>query len=186
MKDSKFWVWFIPLFIIVAIGLYVSISFIDNNSKDIAVKDSVKIKEEFEALNNSDNLINVSLSENNVYSYASNDNIKDLLDNQRGILLIGTSDDNITRNNIVILNDVILSTSIEGVNYYDSKNINDDINAYLIKKLNITNIENGMVIVYVDGQILNIIKSNKLDKDELSSLYHQSIEDLIEQCDESC
>jgi len=186
MKDSKFWVWFIPLFIIVAIGLYLSISLTDNSLTAEVKTDSAKIKEEYENLNGSEALIDVSLSENNVYQYATNDNIKDLLDNKRGILFIGLNNDNVSRNNIMILNDVIMSTNINDVYYYDINNIDDDINAYLINKLNISNIKNGLVIVYKDGDILNIIDSKDLNNDELSKIYHDAVAELIEQCDESC
>ena len=128
MKDSKFWIWFIPLFLIVSVGLYFMLTKSMKNNNVNLNNDALSIKEEYQK--NNDNYFNVELSNYNVYKYISNDDIKKLLDNKDGLVFIGDATNNISRKCIVVLNEVVSSTSVPEVNYINIKNINDELSDY--------------------------------------------------------
>ena len=133
MKDSKFWIWFIPLFLIVSVGLYFMLTKSMKNNNVNLNNDALSIKEEYQK--NNDNYFNVELSNYNVYKYISNDDIKKLLDNKDGLVFIGDATNNISRKCIVVLNEVVSSTSVPEVNYINIKNINDELSDYFEEKI---------------------------------------------------
>ena len=193
MKDSKFWIWFIPLFLIVCVGIYVMLVRNSQNTDQHETNDAIEIKEEYAKYN--DEYFNVNLSDGNVYKNINEDGIKDILENKDGLIFIGDAKNNISRKNIVILNNVVLSTSIPEVNYFDKNKINDEFNNYLISKLNVDNILSGTLIATQGGKILNVyypsyvIDNTELSDNEKQTLtdeYHKIIEKFIEACDENC
>ena len=191
MKDSKFWVWFIPLFIIASIGIYFLVSKNTNNNQ--VNTDAVKIKEEY--LRENEKYYSVSLSNNNVYKYISNKEMKELLERKEGLILIGSPSNNIARKNIVVLNDVVSSTSVPQVYYINYNDISDDLLDYLDEEKDINNIKVGTLISVQDGEILKvyypefIVDNNELTEHEKSRLfneYKEIVNKFIEECDENC
>ena len=193
MKNSKFWIWFIPLLIIVCVGIY---TMLVKNNKPInenTKTDAVKIKEEYAKYN--DEYFEVSLSDNNVYKLINDDEIKNIFDGKDGLIYFGEYKNNISRKNIIVLNDVISSTSIPEVYYYDLNNINDEFKNYLIKKLEINEIIPGTLLSIQGGNVLDSFYPNYvLDNKELTTEEKEMLLDeyklisdiFVEACNEDC
>ena len=193
MKDSKFWVWFIPLFVIICVGIYcmlVKTTLKNTNNSNNIVKDAKEIKELY-AKNNNDYYL-VNLSENNVYKYISKDNLKELLNNKEGLIFVGDPNNNIARKNIVVLNDVVSSTSVPQVYYIDAINEYKNI---IIEKDDSVSLEPGTLIAVEGGKILNDYYPNYVSDDKelkdaeretLFNTYKEIVNKFIEECDENC
>ena len=193
MKDSKFWILFIPLFLIVSVGLYFMLTKSMKNNNVNLNNDALSIKEEYQK--NNDNYFNVELSNYNVYKYISNDDIKKLLDNKDGLVFIGDATNNISRKCIVVLNEVVSSTSVPEVNYINIKNINDELSDYFEEKIGNSKIDAGTLISVDDGNILKVyypdfVLDNKEltneEKNNLFNSYKEIVNNFIEECDENC
>ena len=83
MKQSKFWIWFIPLFVIASIGIYFMLIRNNNvkpnnNENNNNQKDAISIKNGY--TQNNDIYYVVDISDNNVYKYIDENNLKELLD----------------------------------------------------------------------------------------------------------
>ena len=175
MKDSKFWIWFIPIFAIVCVGLYYSISISDNMNNSVVTQKDTKVINEYKE-------VGVTLSENINYIYVEQDKLSDLITNEDGILFIGNTNDNNSKNSIKILNDVVLSTDIENIYYLNNENITiDTLNILKQKKL-----DNGMVITFSKENVVSTIKYEDISEDKLKEKYSDNIKLFIETCDESC
>lgn len=189
MKDSKFWIWFIPLFLIVSIGIYFALSkSVQKNSIELK-SDAIKIKEEY--LKYNDDYYNVNLSNSNVYKYIDINNLKEVLNNKDGLIFIGDSKNNISRKNLVVLNDVVSSTSVPEVYYI---NITDEI-INIIKEKKNSNIYSGTLVAVQGGNILNVYypnfildnrELNENDREKLFNEYKEIVNKFIEECDENC
>ena len=194
MKDSKFWIWFIPLFAIACIGIYLLLSKstqTGNNTDNVS--DAIKIKEEY--LKGNNNYYNVNLSDNNVYKYINVNDLKELINSKEGLVFIGNSKDNITRKNIVVLDEVVSSTSIPEVYYIDLKDINEEVKKIILEKANVDNINSGTLIAVESGKILNFyypsfIENNKdLSSEERKKIFNDYkgiVDHFIEECNEDC
>ena len=198
MKESKFWIWFIPLFLILCIGIYlllVKANTISNNNQENTAKintDAISIKEEYEKLN--EESIKVSLSQNNSYVFINKDSIEELF-NKDGILYFGEYSSYASRKNVSLLNDVVATTNINKIYFINIARVDDDYNTYLKEKLNVDKINPGDTYLIKDNQVINSIKVDKYDNDKeltkeqtdkLILEYQEKIYDLIEKCDESC
>jgi len=186
MKKSNFWIWFIPIILIVCVGIYFMINKVNekniiNNTNIVDKKDAIKIKEEYENLNDKDNNIKVNLSENNSYIYATKDNLEKLFSGENGVLFVGNKNDNISRKTITILEEAISSTSIPNVYYVDSEG---DLLSKVNEKVG-ANIKNGTIVTVKGGNVLESYFEN-LEHDELLKNYRKVIQSLIEACDENC
>ena len=180
MKKSKFWIWFLPAFLILCVGLYISISIVDSmNIKRSNTKDT-KVVDEYKEVK--EGLDEVNLSDTINYIYVEQDNLSDLINNKDGILFIGNSNDNISRKSLQVLNDSVLSTDIENIYYLNNENINEDT----LKLINIAKLSNGMFITFSKGSIVTVIRYEDIESDKLNDTYLNSIKLLIETCDESC
>ena len=193
MKNSKFWIWFIPLLLIASIGIYVALSKNTNNSTNNNTSDAIKIKEEYSKNNN--NYYVVNLNDTNVYKYISVSDLKELLNKKDGLVFIGDTTNNIARKNIYVLNDVVSSTSVPEVYYIDIKELNDEIRNILKDKKEINNINAGTLIAVQGGNILNVyypdyVGNNKElsteEKEKLNKTYREIVKKFIEECDENC
>ena len=193
MKESKFWVWFIPLFLTACIGIYFMINKTINRNEVKTNTDAIKIKEEYLADNN--NYFTVNLSDNNVYKYINKKDLMETLEKKDGLIFIGNPKNNITRKNIVVLNDVVSSTSVPEIYYIDIKDIDDDLNDYLSDEKDINTIKSGTLISVEDGEILKVyyptfvIDNKELttnERDNLFNSYKEIVNKFIEECDENC
>ena len=197
MNNSKFWVWFIPLFIIMCVCIYILVNTSNkiNNNENTAVvnKDAVIIKEEYEKLNNES--IKVELSENNSYFYASEDDVKNLLEKEDGILYLGEVSSFAARKTINLLDNAVSTTSINKVYYVEISKINDEYKEYLLSKLDVKEINAGDTYTIQDGNKVNNLIAKEYDddkefsdkqKEEITKQYQELIIDLIEKCDENC
>ena len=119
MKNSKFWIWFIPLFLVVCIGLY-NMVVIANKNKVVEVKDAEVIKELYSKQN--DSLIKVELSDNNNYVLSDKEVLEKLF-NENGILYLGDASSLSSRKNVVLLDEVVSSTSIDKIYFVNISNI---------------------------------------------------------------
>ena len=191
MKNSKFWIWFIPLFVVVCIGLYNMVSIASKN-KTVEVKDSEVIKELYSKQN--DSLIKVELSDNNNYVLSDKEDLEKLF-NDNGILYLGDASSLSSRKNVVLLDEVVSSTSIDKIYYVNISNIDEQLTNYLKEKLEVDSLDAGNVYLIKQGIVINEITANDLNNDkELSDKeketlqleYQEKILDLIEKCDENC
>ena len=192
-KGSKFWIYFIPLILIVCFGIF---TILEKNKQEVKEEkaDSVKIKEEYEALNNSYG--EVKIGEQNAFVYASLKDVKTIFDEGDGIIFLGTPSSFAARKTIVLLNDVINTTSIEKVYYIDTKTMDSDLNILLLNKLEIVKVNPGTIITVQDGKILNNYSlyhkyenRNELSEDEKEatlSEYKNIVGAFVEACDENC
>lgn len=191
MKNSKFWIWFIPLFLVVCIGLYNMVA-IASKKKEVEVKDSVVIKELYSKQN--DSLIKVELSDNNNYVLSDKEDLEKLF-NDNGILYLGDALSLSSRKNVVLLDEVVSSTSIDKVHFVNISNIDEQLTNYLKEKLEVDSLDAGNVYLIKQGIVINEITANDLNNDKelndkeketLQLEYQEKILDLIEKCDENC
>ncbi len=191
MKNSKFWIWFIPLFLVVCIGLY-NMVVIASKNKEIEVKDSEVIKELYSKQN--DSLIKVELSDNNNYVLSDKEALEKLF-NDNGILYLGDASSLSSRKNVVLLDEVVSSTSIDKIYFVNISNIDEQLTNYLKEKLEVDSLDAGNTYLIKQGIVINEITANDLNNDkELSDKeketlqleYQEKILDLIEKCDENC
>ena len=191
MKNSKFWIWFIPLFLVVCIGLY-NMVVIASKNKEIEVKDSEVIKELYSKQN--DSLIKVELSDNNNYVLSDKEVLEKLF-NDNGILYLGDALSLSSRKNVVLLDEVVSSTSIDKIYFVNISNIDEQLTNYLKDKLEVDSLDAGNTYLIKQGIVINEITANDLNNDkELSDKeketlqleYQEKILDLIEKCDENC
>lgn len=192
-KGSKFWIYFIPLILIVCFGIF---TILEKNKQEVKEEksDSVKIKEEYEELNNSYG--EVKIGEQNAFVYASLKDVKTIFDEGDGIIFLGTPSSFAARKTIVLLNDVINTTSIEKVYYIDTKTMDSDLNILLLNKLEIVKVNPGTIITVQGGKILNNYSlyhkyenRNELSEDEKEatlSEYKNIVGAFVEACDENC
>jgi hypothetical protein len=191
MKNSKFWIWFIPLFLVVCIGLYNMVA-IASKKKEVEVKDSAVIKELYSKQN--DSLIKVELSDNNNYVLSDKEDLEKLF-NDNGILYLGDASSLSSRKNFVLLDEVVSSTSIDKVYFVNISNIDEQLTNYLKEKLEVDSLDAGNVYLIKQGIVINEITANDLNNDKelndkeketLQLKYQEKILDLIEKCDENC
>ena len=197
MKESKFWIWFIPLFAIICVGIYILVSNANklnmNHTENVVEnQDSKLIKESYEKLN--DESIKVQLTENNNYVLANKESIEKVF-NTNGIIYFGEVSSYASRKNVSLLNDVVSSTSVSKIYYINIANVDDDFMSYLLNKLNVKKINAGDTYLIKDNNVIHSILAKDYDndneftekeKESLLNEYQEKILDLIEKCDESC
>lgn len=190
MKDSKFWVWFVPLFIVVCVGLYFMIDKNINRNRVPVNTDAQAIKEEY-ARGNEDYYM-VSLGSSNVYKFIKSKDLKEL---NEGLVFVGDASNNVVRKSILILNDVVSSTSVPQVYYIDIKDFDDDLVDFFEEEKEVSNIKAGTLISLQDKEILkiyypnNVLDNKELSEEEKNSLYNiyrEIVDNFIEECDEDC
>ncbi len=197
MKNSKFWIWFIPLFLIICVGIYnlMVISSKKQIIKDDVLevsKDALTIKEDYEKLNSES--IPVTISENNNY-VITDKNLSEDLFSGNGILYFGESSSYASRKTLSLLSEAVNSTSINKVYFIYLSKIDEEYLNYLKEKLDVDKIDAADTYLIKDGVVINEIKVNEYDNDQeltsehkekLQSKYLIAINDLIEKCNESC
>ncbi len=185
MKNSKFWIWFIPLLLILCALIYLMILNInkkEDNKPTNNESDAIKIKNEYESKNDNIDSIKVKLSENNSYVYLNDTELNNLFNNNDGIVFIGDSNDNNARSFIMVLEEAISSTSIPKVYYID---IHDNNISKIKGKVGTNDLYPGTVITFEDGNVLESY-FEVLDHDKLLKSYNNIIKSFIEACDENC
>lgn len=131
IKNSKFWIWFIPFLLIICIAVWSMLVYLKN--KNTTTSDAYKFRTEYAELNNQTNESNgktyptVDLNNNNPFVYASVDDIKNLFDNGTGVIYFGFPTCPWCRNLVPVLNEAVNNTSIEKVYYYNIKSIRSSI-----------------------------------------------------------
>jgi len=131
IKNSKFWIWFIPFLLIICIAVWSMLVYLKN--KNNTTSDAYKFRTEYAELNNQTNESNgktyptVDLNNNNPFVYASVDDIKNLFDNGTGVIYFGFPTCPWCRNLVPVLNEAVNNTSIEKVYYYNIKSIRSSI-----------------------------------------------------------
>lgn len=192
MKNSKFWIWFIPLIVILCVGIYINLSR-NNQNNNNNITDSVKIKEEY--IKDNDKYYKVELSDTNVYKYIDTNTLNDIFNNKDGLLFIGDKTSNMARKDITVLNDVVSSTSILEVYYVDVNDLNDDLKNIINEKTDNFEISGGTLIAVQGGKVLNIfnpkytINSTELSDSEKLLLYNDYkdiVNNFVEECNENC
>lgn len=192
MKNSKFWIWFIPLFLIVLVGIYFMLKKNEVNTP-VNNNDENNIKEEYKKGNNE--FFAVNLSNAHVYKTVNNDELKEIFEKKDGLVFIGDTNDNIARKNLVVLNDVVSSTSVPQVYYIHKKDVNNELINYINDKTNLFDIKVGTLISIESGKVLKVfypayILDNKelsdIEKETLFNEYKTIVNKFIEECDENC
>ena len=196
MKESKFWIWFIPLFLIFCFGVYklmlISTNTQINKQEVVENKDAKTIKENYEKLN--DESIKVNLSSSNSYVLASKEQIAKVFESN-GIIYFGEYSSYASRKNVTLLNDAISSTSINKIYFINISTIEEDYLNTLKEKLEVKKIDAADIYLIKNNEVINSFKATKYDddkelsdeqKDNITKEYLEAINELIEKCDESC
>ena len=142
MKKDKTILVFLLISLMIIGGLMLYFSF--KEEVVIEKSDAVKIKEEYESLNNTKNennqrlYPNVVLDENNVFVKSNENEIIDIL-NSEGYIYFGDYTDAYSRSLISLVDEVSKNNIISKINYFDISTIKDeialdDLNEPIIKK----------------------------------------------------
>ena len=142
MKKDKTILVFLLIALMIIGGLMLYFSF--KEEVVIEKSDAVKIKEEYESLNNTKNennqrlYPNVVLDENNVFVKSNENEIIDIL-NSEGYIYFGDYTDAYSRSLISLVDEVSKNNIISKINYFDISTIKDeialdDLNEPIIKK----------------------------------------------------
>ena len=142
MKKDKTILVFLLISLMIIGGLMLYFSF--KEEVVIEKSDAVKIKEEYESLNNTKNennqrlYPNVVLDENNVFVKSNENEIIDIL-NSEGFIYFGDYTDAYSRSLISLVDEVSKNNNISKINYFDISTIKDeialdDLNEPIIKK----------------------------------------------------
>ncbi|MBR1417065.1 MAG: hypothetical protein IJ572_04535 [Bacilli bacterium] len=197
MKESKFWIWFIPLFIIMCIGIYILLLRGSDTKKVVEEpknNDAIKIKEEYENYNSVEGMIKVSLSEHNAYVYQSEENIKHLIENSDGLIYFGEVSSFEARKTIAVLDEAVSSTSITNIFYLDVSKLSEDFKNYLLEKFSVKDIMPGTLVSIQKGNVLEINYPQVFGNTELTDKEHEQLlksyqkilKSFVDACDESC
>ena len=158
-----------------------------NDNEDIS--DALKIKKEYESLNNNDNNVDVKLKDNNVFIYASLDKIKETLDSGTDLIFIGKKDDQNSRNIINILNYL----NVNRILYLSMENdeIKELLNEYNIESDNeikcvVIGVNNGQIVGYNINTIDEKNTNEKLDNESINTLKLKFDEIVSEVSGDAC
>ena len=184
MKESKFWIWFIPLFAIICVGIYILVSNANklnmNHTENVVENQDAKtIKESYEKLN--DESIKVQLSENNSYVLVDKDSIEKVF-NTNGIIYFGEVSSYASRKNVSLLNEAVASTSVNKIYYINIANVDDDFMSYLLNKLNVKkiNADNSSKVrkqLEQNTKLRNILKDAQA-REDLKALLQGMLDEL--------
>ena len=171
---SKFFIWYIPLLIVMC--CFIVFKLVSINNKKLNLSDLYNI------------------SENNVYKVIKEDELKDILEKKTGIVLFATSSDTSSRNVVTLLNDAVMKTNIPQVYYYDINDISSSLKEYLLNSLNgkVDSIDKATVLYVNAGDVYKVYqesRDNELSEEEKEKLrndFQDTIMDFVSTCDESC
>lgn len=124
MKDKKTFIYIIVLVILIA--LTTTLTFILNKRSDNA-EDSLKFKEEYEALNSS---IPMDIDESNPIKYVTINDIEQLLTDGTGVIYFGFPSCPWCRNIIPVLFDVANKNNYKTIYYLNPRELKSDTNNY--------------------------------------------------------
>ena len=188
MKESKFWIWFIPLLIIISIGTYLLIDSASN--KGYNSNNNSKTNEETKQKAVSDDFSDLK---NSVFLYADKDKVDKIFNGEDAIIYLGSKSDELTKKSIVVLNKVVISTSIENVYYIELDDITDEFKNYLLEKFEIEKLLPSTVVTVQDSKVLDIYTDDEYeedliegDSDDLFEVYQDLVDVFIEACDSDC
>ena len=189
MKDKKTFVYIIVLIILIA--LTISLTFLLNKEPQ-PTEDSLRFKEEYEALNSS---IRMDIDESNPIKYASIRDVEQLLTSGTGVIYFGFPSCPWCRNIIPVLFDVAKENSYETIYYLNPRELKSDTNNYnkLINLLSdyleeldgnkvlyvpdVYFVKNGTIVGHhlssVDSQTDPKVALTESQVDELSNIYQQ-------------
>ena len=189
MKNSKFWIWFIPLLLIVCAGIYFLLSNAnkkEDNKPIVSInEDGKKIKNDYEKLNN-DSYLNIKINENNVFYYLSYDEMKNNYNKENMIIFLGEVSVNNSREAIKVLDDVTGSYSISKIYYIEISRLDDDYKNYLLNKLNVNTLEAATLVTTKEGSVVDIYTYKEEDKNILAKKYQELISSYIDVCNDAC
>lgn len=171
---SKFFIWYIPLLIVMC--CFIVFKLVSINNKKLNLSDLYNI------------------SENNVYKVIKEDELKEIIEKKTGIVLFATPNNIASKNVVVLLNDVVMKTNIPEVYYYDINDINADLKEYLLNTLKgkIESIDKSTVLYINTGDIYKVYQETRdyelteEEKEKLRNDFQDTIMDFVNTCDESC
>ena len=186
MKESKFWIWFIPLLLIVCVSVYMLVSKSTGSNNNNNSNNSNETKEKAV----SDDFSNLK---NSVYLYADKNKIDEIFNGEDAIIYLGSKSDELTKKSIVVLNNAVLSTSIENVYYIELDNITDEFKNYLLEKFEIETLLPSTIITVQKSEVLDIFTDDEYeadliegDSEDLFEVYQDIINVFIEACEDDC
>lgn len=157
--------------------------------------DALKFKEEYESLNGKDNLIEVSIKENNPMIYSDIDEVVDIMNNKSGLIYFGNAKSNGCRDMISILIEAAKQTGLKQIYYIDVNNIDENDEKISRVKEYITDFDGASLLFVKDKENIGSIQSLDKDykkmteeeQDELLKIYRNSIHEILDDiCDQSC
>ncbi|MCM1371090.1 MAG: hypothetical protein NC181_04315 [Clostridium sp.] len=155
--------------------------------------DSVKFKEEYEALNKEN--VSISISKDNPIKYIDINEVFDILQNKTGVIYFGFPGCPWCRNMLPILFDVAHSNNVDTINYFNPREIRGNNNEDYSKLINILSEyleenEEGKKVLYVpdvyfvkDGTIvghhLGTVESQESPYEEMNIEQKQELTDIF-------
>ncbi len=142
--------------------------------------DAIKFKKEYEKYN--DTKIELTISENNIIEYKTNEEINKII-KETGVIYIGSPKDNKSRQALKLLLEAADSTDIQKIYYIDSLKGID---------LSIDNAKTPIILFILNGEIVeyNINEKETMSEDEeidLFNTYLKGIHEVLQDtCDEEC
>jgi len=124
MKDKKIWIYVIALLIVIIVFITLNIVLNKHNS----LEDSIKFKEEYEALNTS---IVMNIDAENPIKYLTFEDVEELFDNGTGIIYFGFPSCPWCRNIIPVLFDVAKENNVDTIYYLNPRELKtNDMDKY--------------------------------------------------------
>ena len=165
---------FISIMVFTIFAISLCIYFI-NNKENTILSDAITFRNEYMNYNDKD-FLNIYISENNTFKYKSEAEILEILKNGNGIIYIGDSKENNSRNLVNVLSEVGIELE-KDIYYINSNNIiNTEI--YDILETDVIPIliivKNGSIIATykssveedndtIKNELISIINSNEVD-----------------------
>ena len=121
--DNKIMMALVPILCaVIAVIAYLNVK---NLEKEIEVSDAIKFKEEYEALNEKDNYIELNIDKSNPIVYADYDKLLEVIDNGTGIIYLGFPECPWCRNALPVLFDAAKENDVEIIYYMNILNERD-------------------------------------------------------------
>lgn len=151
----------------------------ENKNDQKNITDAVKFKNQYEDLN--DSYIEMEIKENNVINYTTLDEIKNIMKNGTGVILISNTKDNLSRQIIPVLFQASENIELKNIYYHELSNkTNYDLIINLLQTdiITVNNITSPTVIFVSAGEIIGVYSKENTVLDTEGLLTYEQRKEL--------